>query len=928
MLNKRFKIAKCKTSLKLATSRIKLMKNKKGIQINQMKKELAQLLESGQDRTARIRVEHVIREEKMVAAYDLVEIYCELIVARLPIIESQKTCPIDLKEAITSVIFSAPRCSDIPELLDVRKQFTAKYGKEFVSAAIELRPDCGVSRMLVEKLSAIAPDVQTKMKVLTAVAKEHNINWDPTSFEEKESKPPDDLLNGPANFEKISTINVDPPKIQTPNVQNVPIHEENPNAPFNFSEQNRRYTLDTQKSSASTTREDMRSSGMTSETMNMRQSFNRNHYDSSSGRENWNMEFKDATSAAQAAAESAERASMAARAAAHLSSQGKITRQYSTESYDSHIRHERTQVSSTSEFPDQHHFKDSYNRSFNDRNPKLQTQEMSPKATERFSRPTSLRSRNDSVKGSLVNNFHQPDGYFENSLNEDQGPSSPEMSRKKESKAGFMSGDNGGFKSANVDHFTEKVIRKQPSITSSRSHSSAVSDDLDVLTSDQKRVGKKTVVDQGNLFRESKKTSSYGDGRKDDETYSDDDDDDDDGGPRFDTGFEYNVGEVKSKFSSSENTHFWNPRRNTTDVMDSAKSVDPSVNFDLSDGPDSESEMAKKFTSPPKQGHKKPPIELYDLIESGSSVSKAEDDDKSLQSRHSSRISRRQDSKKKNQESQLVEDNSFLNQSDDLDTGNGLKFGTLTGGLRNKGGLKLPPYTKTATTPSSPSSNKLVKEIPMKTDQNSFNSRTSRSENKKPKVYISSYESDSDDYSDKFPVQSSKTRSQFTPPDAFFNDDSEEAAPPVPKLTSSSKIHLGSALSRRTKGYVEPVARTVISSSTESYAENSKKDPDRTPKLSEKSSNESERKSSRLSYRNKQETFKKIPEPKISEPPPNPPRKIAESGKTEASKSSNPGCETSVEATNNVKKPSHVHPKLPEYDSLAARIQALRMDHQ
>lgn len=36
------------------------------------------------------QVEHVVREEKTLAAYDLLEIYCELIAARLPIIESQK----------------------------------------------------------------------------------------------------------------------------------------------------------------------------------------------------------------------------------------------------------------------------------------------------------------------------------------------------------------------------------------------------------------------------------------------------------------------------------------------------------------------------------------------------------------------------------------------------------------------------------------------------------------------------------------------------------------------------------------------------------------------------------------------------------------------------------------------------------------------
>lgn len=59
-----------------------------------------------------------------------------------------RNCPIDLKEAIASVIFAAPRCADVPELQDIRKHLTAKYGKDFAAAALELRPDCGVSRMV------------------------------------------------------------------------------------------------------------------------------------------------------------------------------------------------------------------------------------------------------------------------------------------------------------------------------------------------------------------------------------------------------------------------------------------------------------------------------------------------------------------------------------------------------------------------------------------------------------------------------------------------------------------------------------------------------------------------------------------------------------------------------------------------------------
>ena len=74
-------------------------------------------------------VEHVIREHNIMAAYDIIELFCELIVARLSIIESQSKCPLDLREALSSLIFAAPRCADIPELLEIHDLFGKKYGK-------------------------------------------------------------------------------------------------------------------------------------------------------------------------------------------------------------------------------------------------------------------------------------------------------------------------------------------------------------------------------------------------------------------------------------------------------------------------------------------------------------------------------------------------------------------------------------------------------------------------------------------------------------------------------------------------------------------------------------------------------------------------------------------------------------------------------
>jgi Regulator of Vps4 activity in the MVB pathway len=57
-----------------------------------------------------------------------------------------RECPVDLKEGISSIIYAAPRCSELPELLHIRDMFEKKYGKDFVTAAIELRTDSCVNR--------------------------------------------------------------------------------------------------------------------------------------------------------------------------------------------------------------------------------------------------------------------------------------------------------------------------------------------------------------------------------------------------------------------------------------------------------------------------------------------------------------------------------------------------------------------------------------------------------------------------------------------------------------------------------------------------------------------------------------------------------------------------------------------------------------
>ncbi|XP_078173897.1 regulator of Vps4 activity in the MVB pathway protein isoform X3 [Carex rostrata] len=208
------------------------------------------------------------------AANEIIELFCELIVARLSIITRERGCPVDLKEGISSLIYAGPRCSELPELLRIHDIFEKKYGRDFVTAATELRPDSGVNRHLIEKLSVKKPTGDMKLKVMKAIAKEYQVDWDTTETEQELLKPPEERLVGPTTFVSASTL---------PITTNQPLQADPQHLEHNM--RNSSYDDDEEENDSTT------------------------------------MEFSDTASAAQAAAEFAAKAVSAANSAAQLSKQ-------------------------------------------------------------------------------------------------------------------------------------------------------------------------------------------------------------------------------------------------------------------------------------------------------------------------------------------------------------------------------------------------------------------------------------------------------------------------------------------------------------------------------------------------------------------------------------------------------------------------------
>ncbi|XP_021296717.1 uncharacterized protein LOC110425960 [Herrania umbratica] len=112
----------------------------------------------------------------MLDAYAMIENYFNLLMERIVVLRNNKQCPDELKEAISSLIFAASRCGELPELQKIRWLFTSRYGKELETRAVELRSNCGVNPKIVKKLSTGRPSLDSKLKMLKEVAPMHDIS--------------------------------------------------------------------------------------------------------------------------------------------------------------------------------------------------------------------------------------------------------------------------------------------------------------------------------------------------------------------------------------------------------------------------------------------------------------------------------------------------------------------------------------------------------------------------------------------------------------------------------------------------------------------------------------------------------------------------------------------------------------------------------
>lgn len=166
-----------KSHLKMAVQRLMMHRNKKTNQISVDSKAVAILLQQGKDESARIRCEAILHEKNLCIAYEMLQLMCELLGARVALVTASKECPSDLEEAISSVIYCSGRI-EIPELKFIVQQYAAKYSSEWCTTHVD-NASGKVHPRIVEKLAIIAPPFDVLLGMMQDIAATYNVEWKP-----------------------------------------------------------------------------------------------------------------------------------------------------------------------------------------------------------------------------------------------------------------------------------------------------------------------------------------------------------------------------------------------------------------------------------------------------------------------------------------------------------------------------------------------------------------------------------------------------------------------------------------------------------------------------------------------------------------------------------------------------------------------------
>ncbi|KAL0443509.1 UNVERIFIED_CONTAM: hypothetical protein Slati_2073600 [Sesamum latifolium] len=182
------KASTCEGLIKKLKIRLANQKSRKNVIIRQSRADIAQLLRinSQQYHAALARVEQLYKDECKLSAYEQLDGLCDCVHENLCYFSRHSSkLSVEVLEALSSLIFGASRCGELPELHSLRNLFRQHFGQKFERMNVDMLPGNAVNSRLARSLNTPAFVTQdVKMQLLQEIQNEYTIHSVSLSLEQ------------------------------------------------------------------------------------------------------------------------------------------------------------------------------------------------------------------------------------------------------------------------------------------------------------------------------------------------------------------------------------------------------------------------------------------------------------------------------------------------------------------------------------------------------------------------------------------------------------------------------------------------------------------------------------------------------------------------------------------------------------------------
>ncbi|KAL0362708.1 UNVERIFIED_CONTAM: hypothetical protein Scaly_1226000 [Sesamum calycinum] len=173
------KASTCEGLIKKLKIRLANQKSRKNVIIRQSRDDIAQLLRINhqQYHAALARVEQLYKDECKLSAYEQLDGFCDCVHNNLCYISRHSSkLSVEVLEALSSLIFGASRCGELPELHSLRNLFRQQFGHKFERMNVEMLPGNAVNSRLAHSLDTASVTQDVKLKLLQEIQNEYTIH--------------------------------------------------------------------------------------------------------------------------------------------------------------------------------------------------------------------------------------------------------------------------------------------------------------------------------------------------------------------------------------------------------------------------------------------------------------------------------------------------------------------------------------------------------------------------------------------------------------------------------------------------------------------------------------------------------------------------------------------------------------------------------